>query len=328
MLKLASNIANLPVIQKLALQLHRNPHILYYHFVGPRKPEYYYQEPINSETFRFQIEWLLKNKFEFVPLAEINRPGDKKRVAVTTDDGFVENYTCIASILMEYHIPATFFLVNNCIDNKDLIWINKLFVLENTIGADNTKQKVYEALRDKQILSHDIKNLKSIYQSIPMTFKEEIVNEIWAGSKLPALSDYLDTHKPYMSFEQIDELISSGFTIGSHTLSHPRCSQLSFQELENEVVGSMNQLRKMFNTEVDYFAFPFGERANPTAEEEIFKLSGAKAFMDTKNSDTKLNGHVTWGRDKMEQSKAKSLFWFSIVPLVRKFLLRPFGIYK
>lgn len=329
MLKFVGNITNTTIIQRLLLHLHRNPHILYYHSVRKDKPDYYYQDPITPDTFRAQLKWLLKNKFEFVSLNEINDGGGKgRRVALTTDDGFVENYTCIAPILADYKIPATFFILNNCIDNKDLMWMNKLFAIEHVMGANHTKQQVYNILRDRKKLSHDLQNLKSVYREIPMKQKEEIVNEVWSSNNLPALSEYMDQYKPYMSSKQINELLASGYTIGSHTRSHPRCAQLTFSELETEIIDSMDELRKSFKTSIDFFAYPFGSRPDPVVEEKIFRLSRARAFLGTKNSDLKLDGSLVWERDKMEQSKSKSLFWFSAVPLIRKFFLRPIGIYK
>lgn len=328
MLKLISTLTHILPIQKAFLRLHQNPHILYYHMVADKKHDYYYQPPVTADDFKFQIEWLKKNGYKFVPLSEIEQGSDKKQVAITTDDGFLENYTSIAPILNEYKIPATFFLINNCIDNKDLMWMNKLLVIGNRTGLTQTRKRVYEILRDKNILSVDKRDLSSIFSAIPMKRKEEIVNELWMTSQLPELSDFMAEHKPYMTSHQINELLSSGFTIGGHTFSHPRCSELSMEELKYEVVDSIEHLKEKFNTSVNHFAYPFGSRPQKKEEEHIFQLSKATAFLGTKNSDLKLKDRLLWDRDKMEQHKMNSLFWFSVLPIARKFVLRPFGIYK
>jgi len=328
MLKLISTLTHILPIQKAFLKLHQNPHILYYHMVADKKHDYYYQPPVTADDFRFQIEWLKTNGYKFVPLSEIETRSDKKQVAITTDDGFIENYTRIAPILDEYNIPATFFLINNCIDNKDLMWMNKLLAIGNRTGIAQTKKRVYEILRDKKILSSDKRDLKSIFSSIPMNRKEEIVNELWATCELPALSDFLAEHKPYMNTHQINELLSAGFAIGGHTFSHPRCSELSLEELKHEVVDSIEQLKVKFDTPVNHFAYPFGLRPQKKEEEHIFHLSKATAFLGTKNSDLNLKNSLLWDRDKMEQNKMNSLFWFSVLPIVRKYMLRPMGVYK
>lgn len=327
MLKLISDVTHRLSIQKAFLQLHVNPHVLYYHMVANQKPAYYYQQPVSPDDFKFQIEWLLKNKFEFVTLSEIGKGTNKRQVAVTTDDGFAENYTTIAPILNDYKITATFFLINNCIDNKDLMWMNKLFVAEHILGVTQTKSRVYHILRDKNLYHQEKPKLASVYSAIPMKFKEDVVNELWSGSQLPRLSDFMEEHKPYLTTQQIQELLSAGFTIGGHTFSHPRCSELSAQELKYEVVDSLNELRVKFKTPVDYFAYPFGDRPEKMVEEEIFRLSKTTAFLGTKSSDLNAK-RLIWERDKMEQPKLASLFWFSVLPMVRKFLLRPLKIYK
>lgn len=328
MLKLISNVTHVLPVQKVLLNWHQHPHVLYYHMVADRKPDYYYQQPISVDDFRYQLEWLKKNRFEFVSLADIGKTTNRRQVAITTDDGFCENYTNLAPVLSDYKIPATFFLINSCIDNRDLMWMNKLFAVESRVGSSKTKELVYTILRDKKILSAEWRSLKKIYSAIPMNRKDEVVNELWAASPLPSLTDFLAEHKPYMLSAQIDELLSAGFSIGGHTMTHPRCAALTLPELKREVVDSVVELSQKFNATVDYFAYPFGSRPNKVNEQELLLMAGETIFMGIKNHDEPLRGSRVWERDKMEQSRMVSLFWFSIMPLIRKFLLKPLGFYK
>lgn len=328
MLKFIGKISNINIINKLLLGIHRNPHILYYHLVGDHKPEYYYNQPITANEFIAQIGWLKKHGFHFVSLDELKHAKDKKSVAITTDDGFIENYTVIAPILKENNITATFFLLNNCIDNRDLMWRNKLFLIENHIGVREAKKLSYQILNDGGFLPNPGVKLDSIYDQIPMKNKEEIVNQIWTAGKMPDLQEYLENRKPYMSSSQINELLDSGFKIGSHTFSHPECSKLEYDQLALEIIGSTNALSDKFKVPIDYFAYPFGIRPEKSIEKQLFEQSKLKAFLGTKNSDSDLKNKLIWERDKMEQSLNSSLFWFTFVPLFRKLFLKPLGIYK
>jgi peptidoglycan/xylan/chitin deacetylase (PgdA/CDA1 family) len=297
--------------------------------VADEKPSYYYQSPLTIDAFKFQIDWLKKNGFEFVSLEDMyDNAKNKKQVAITTDDGFVENYTILAPLLKEYGITATFFMLNNCIDNQDLMWRNKLAAVEHLIGQEAVHLQVYDLLKRKNPLKKSSMKVKSSYQFIPMREKDAIANEIWKANYPASLMEFMEIEKPYLTTKQIQELLGAGFTIGAHTCSHPKCSQLTFDELENEIVGSINQLRTKFNTTIDFFAYPFGDRPSPDMEREVFRMSRVKAFLGNKNNDKTMRGKIVWERDKMEQPKTQSLFWFSAVPLFRKYILNPVGIYK
>jgi len=78
--------------------------ILTYHSVGRRLHEM----NVTPEAFREQMAWLAENSTP-IPLsaAATGQPG----VAVTFDDGYLDNLTEAALILEEYRIPATVFIV-------------------------------------------------------------------------------------------------------------------------------------------------------------------------------------------------------------------------
>lgn len=78
--------------------------ILTYHSVG-RRP---HEMNVTPEAFREQMAWLAENSTP-IPLsaAATGQPG----VAVTFDDGYLDNLTEAAPTLQEYRIPATVFIV-------------------------------------------------------------------------------------------------------------------------------------------------------------------------------------------------------------------------
>ena len=78
--------------------------ILTYHSVGHRNHEM----NVTPEAFREQMTWLAREG-NVLPLSEAaqGRPG----VAVTFDDGYLDNLTEAAPIMLELGIPATVFIV-------------------------------------------------------------------------------------------------------------------------------------------------------------------------------------------------------------------------
>ncbi len=61
-----------------------------------------------------------------------------------------------------------------------------------------------------------------------------------------------------LSEKQVELLIADGWELAAHTLTHPDLTQLSPADLQHEVAGSREALRKMFGERVDFFCYPAG----------------------------------------------------------------------
>lgn len=79
-------------------------------------------------------------------------------------------------------------------------------------------------------------------------------------------AEYLQEHKALMSREQIEQWISAGMEVGSHTCSHPRLHQLNKEEALREIGESRMALRNLLGAPVDHFAYPFGQFTSETIE--------------------------------------------------------------
>lgn len=60
-----------------------------------------------------------------------------------------------------------------------------------------------------------------------------------------------------LTLSEVRELHSHGFSIGSHTVSHPDLNRLKQDELENELSGSKKALEDALGAPVKSFAYPF-----------------------------------------------------------------------
>lgn len=66
--------------------------------------------------------------------------------------------------------------------------------------------------------------------------------------------------------EQIIGLAASGVEVGAHTRTHADLGKVDNETLVQEIVGSKDDLERMIGRPVRYFAFPFGQHANMTAD--------------------------------------------------------------
>lgn len=78
--------------------------------------------------------------------------------------------------------------------------------------------------------------------------------------KLGQISDWhrIARPAPLIDHQGLDQLHAAGFTLGSHTVSHPRLSLLNDVELRRELTDSYAFLSQRFGLDRVFFAYPFG----------------------------------------------------------------------
>ena len=104
--------------------------------------------------------------------------------------------------------------------------------------------------------------------------------------------EYLLTEKPYITKNQIQEMINDGFYFGGHTMSHAPLQQLDFEQQKAEILNSINWLKLNFGIKYSLFAFPYTDKniskkmINSLLEYDkkiiIFGNSGLKKDIDTR----------------------------------------------
>lgn len=315
------------LLQDMIDKVHRrNFRMIYYHMVREQHVPYYFPTHISPGVFREQIRFL-KNKYEIVSLPEAMaraRQGDPlhRVLTITTDDGFVENYDFIAPILVEENVTATFYLISGCLDNKELMWRNKLLLVQNKTERTQV-QRLMQRLAVEFNLIEPLPSdslLSWSYRDWDMREKDFLANRIWEWSGMIPLAEWLGKHQPYLTTQHIQQLGNSGFHFGAHTRTHPFCSRLSYEQLVDEVIGSMNELKEKTGQAIHTVTYPFGNRAEPALEQQLIadykdQLTG---LFGIQNTLCNRNNAYEWERDPMEQPFEPSIFRFVLAPLKRR----------
>lgn len=86
-------------------------------------------------------------------------------------------------------------------------------------------------------------------------WREFVSRHIWPGLK----ENEVPSHWHNMSWKDLEFLLDSGHTIGSHTAHHSRLSEVPEQELEAEIVLSAELLESKLGICVEHFAYTFGD---------------------------------------------------------------------
>ena len=223
--------------------------VLMFHRVLPEKQIIYpnaystYGTLISQEYFEIVLSCLTDKGFEFVTVSEITkRNKTDKLVALTFDDGYLDNYEFALPSLLKFHATATFFpVVNPCKNNTvlpldiyyqciDEMNLSETERTEYISGA--TKQNFYWAEPDKQM-----NTLNLLFKSLPQKNRVS-----------------------YMSADQLKELSDKGFEIGSHGMTHSLliADYMNEEKVLNELKKSKQWLESITETPVTAYCFPAG----------------------------------------------------------------------
>ena len=302
--------------------------IVYYHIVTEKNQPYYFDnKSITPKEFECQINFLKKH-YEIISLSEAmlyakEKKSLKKKLVLTFDDGFTENHTVIAPILSKNNLSAVFYLMSNCIDNKDMMWRNKLLLI-NKVDRNNLDNGIKLISKKYKLETKRSRNLMEwSFKYFPMDVKDEIVNLLWKLTLDIGVEEYLEKNEPYLTSKQIVELNSQGFEFGSHSMSHPIFSKLTYQEFEHEIVNSKIEIEKIIKKNISSFSYPFGNRAPLNFEEKFLSdnPNSIDMFLGTKSKLKNTNRTISsWERDNLEFSNEIALSRFLIVPAIRAIL--------
>jgi peptidoglycan/xylan/chitin deacetylase (PgdA/CDA1 family) len=225
----------------------------YYHLVSEaRTPHFssfceHYPSP---RKFRTDLDFFLKH-FRAITLPELiahRRHGaalPENPFLLSFDDGYREVYEIAAPILLEKGVPATIFVNTSSLDNKKLIFYNQLGLLNGRLLSSGRPAKA----------------VSEIIWSIDF-FQAEKLDRLCEEEGIDA-GAYLREQKPYLTSEQVSDLIKKGFTIGSHSMDHPPYAKLGVDEQVRQTLESLRELKERFNVRYAAFAFPGSDDGVP-----------------------------------------------------------------
>ena len=89
--------------------------------------------------------------------------------------------------------------------------------------------------------------------------RQFIVRHVQPGTSMDKLPPYLSN----MKWSDLEALLEQGHTIGAHTRTHARLSEISSSGgLEDEIVSSADSLGNHLGVHVEHFAYTFGDLAS------------------------------------------------------------------
>ncbi len=222
---------------------------------------------IHPDHFDEHMAWLARHArpMTLVELAEAARerrlpPG---AVAVTFDDGYVDNLTTARPLLERHGVPATFFVSSGPIDTGGEFWwdtLERLFFgpapLPLEVPADLAAgaEALPAKTREERAAAH-----WAIYHRLVRLGAPERVARLdalatWGGVPRAPQGDA----RP-MTADELRRLAGApGATIGAHGVNHLALPALDPAERRAEVIGGKRRLEELLGTEVTTLAYPYG----------------------------------------------------------------------
>jgi peptidoglycan/xylan/chitin deacetylase (PgdA/CDA1 family) len=225
--------------------------ILTYHSIKSEKEVKTVRNAVAQARFREQMGWL-SAQYRCVTLAEafdewIQFGRINPRTAVVTfDDGFANNYENGLPILKEFGIRATFFVTTGFLGTNSLPILTEARILLQVAGQ-----------RKILLNSNDIERT---YQRLKLARKQEIKEIVKRlHEKIPHCDCLIDRERqPYMSVDQLQDIVKDGHEIGSHTVTHLPLIGLTQDERDKEIGESRRVLEDVLSIEVSSFCYPYG----------------------------------------------------------------------
>lgn len=180
--------------------------------------------------------------------------GGRPMVAITVDDGFVDNYTLMFKVIQKYKISASVFLATDFLDSGRAPWPTQILEL-----LGQTKARSLEYPVNMQ-LDGNISKIKA----------SRVIKELWRHlpgeerlSRLEELRKHLGVSSASLlqplKWQQVREMSSWGVEFGSHTVYHSILPALSESAAIEELHQSRSRLEEELEEQCTLFSYPNGD---------------------------------------------------------------------
>lgn len=237
--------------------------ILMYHGVDSTGNTQFNSRHAGVKCFENHIAFLKKH-FHVITLADYfnqNFKSGKINVAITFDDGYLNNFKYALPVIEKYQAPVSWFITGLNQTDTPAIWADILNIAEKltdkAVNIDGElfehKQGAYRSAATGQTLFDTVKKHKPGFE-----FKQKMVKafmEIIDFKNRNDLSDYWRL----MNDEEIRKASQSEYLeIGSHGFFHNNLGNIPLENAKDELRKSKGYLENLAQKEVVSLAYPDG----------------------------------------------------------------------
>lgn len=231
-------------------------------------------------------------------------------VAITFDDGYLDNHSQALPILRRHGCKAIFFVATSFISERKLYWWDRVaYQLKHSTRTEITLQ--YPAPFRVELSNRPAAVLKTLRfikarRALDMT---RLLDELTAATGVDWSPDiereFAD--KLLMNWDHVRELKQAGMDVQSHTRSHRVLQTLPADVLRLELEGSSSDLLRELGERARALAYPIGKPLEPDSPIRAeMRRAGYQIGLTNGTGPTR-----TWGRrdayDIRRQTVARDL---------------------
>lgn len=271
--------------------------ILMYHRVLPvNDPRYQREEPgmvVSDKTFAMHMHTLHEEQIPVMTVTDWLKQPDTARVpltvAITFDDGWLDNYQYAFPVLKSYGFPSTLYVVTDFLGQPAPFWPNRVLnlLLDGNQQVDEHWQPLLDLIGQpvQPPLSRD--HAAQIINDLKQYTDDEIY------SKLEHIPITEQASPEMISAEQLLEAQQHMLvTVGSHTRRHYRLKDnMDEALLREEVVEAKDILETLTGRAVDSFCFPNGDFSDAAYDLVSQHYSAAVTTLRGINKESSLVRH-------------------------------------
>jgi peptidoglycan/xylan/chitin deacetylase (PgdA/CDA1 family) len=189
-----------------------------------------------------------------------------RALAITFDDGYVDNHHYAFPILARLGLPWTLFVTAGCIETRERLWFDRVLrAFQTTARAGFDLPELgppapLTTVVERQAAAYRVLGrLKGLAAAARLEAVDRITEALEVTDEDAEVPELL-------TWAQIREMAEAGVAIGSHTLTHPILSRVPLAEAWREIAESKWLIERRIGRVVTLFAYPNGKADDLTDE--------------------------------------------------------------
>lgn len=244
----------------------RGLYVLNYHRIGEHARSKYDRGVYSAtpEDFDTQVQFLMEH-FEVIgpdQVSEAIRRPTGRKILITFDDGYRDNYEYAFPILKRHGASAIFFVTTGYLDQPRLSWWDEIawMVRQSPLPVLPASEWVPDALKlTGEYQEAAIATLQSLFKALPggttKAFMQYLRTIMDAGCP-----GHQDINTMWMTWDMVREMHAAGMGIGGHTVTHPVLANLPMSEQFAEIASCKERIEAETGVPMTLFAYPNGTR--------------------------------------------------------------------
>jgi peptidoglycan/xylan/chitin deacetylase (PgdA/CDA1 family) len=184
-------------------------------------------------------------------------------VAITIDDGYLNNYSLAYPVLKKLKLPATIYLATAFVGTEKSTWVDELMdmFLISKKESFSLPELFENEVFDLSTLKKKIEAFWRVFER--MLYIEHKRKEFLMGElpKILAAEKNIRNNgeRKMLDWSEIIEMGRNNISFGAHTVSHPTLSKMDLLEAKREILESKKEIEARLGGQVRHFAIPNGK---------------------------------------------------------------------